>query len=442
MGKPHRADQLTDRESEVLSLIRLGLTNEQIAERLGVTLAGAKYHVSEILSKLGVSSREEASALQPASRDTWWRRALTVSLVLKIAGALVVTAALAGTALLALGAIRGGSGEAGVLDSDDLRNDSALTISGNSIGVVSLTSGQSLRTVAPGGDSPWAVLRPSAKQLLVSDVTQDGGRLRIYAIERDPTLVREVPMTARLLSTSGYDPAMALSADERTLYYESVIQPNCPRGSDAAVCDIYAIQLINLETGNTTEASGLPANCGYARLAPLGGTDALVTCPYTSDTYEAHSSGLVEKIAKFLGGYPVIFGGYTHDRPFLLSGDGRVLFDDDTSVRLLQAGQRVESWSSWQLPSGDLLVAYSGGEEAYDDIGFPMVQGVLIVDPLETESAKDYTLPADTSYVYPLPGKRLALLNRNAGTIEIDALTADGLVKERQFASDATWIAY
>ena len=49
---------LTPREQEVLALVRDGLTNEQIAARLGISESGARYHVSEILSKLGVSSRE------------------------------------------------------------------------------------------------------------------------------------------------------------------------------------------------------------------------------------------------------------------------------------------------------------------------------------------------------------------------------------------------
>ena len=40
-----------------------GLTNEEIAHRLGITLDGAKYHVSQILSKLGVATREEAAAV-------------------------------------------------------------------------------------------------------------------------------------------------------------------------------------------------------------------------------------------------------------------------------------------------------------------------------------------------------------------------------------------
>jgi len=58
-GRPRHPDVLTPREWEVLSLIRGGLTNEQIAERIGVSIHAVRYHVSQILSKLGVTTREE-----------------------------------------------------------------------------------------------------------------------------------------------------------------------------------------------------------------------------------------------------------------------------------------------------------------------------------------------------------------------------------------------
>jgi DNA-binding CsgD family transcriptional regulator len=69
MNKTDR-DRLTPREWEVLALIREGLTNEQIADRLGISRDGAKYHVSEILGKLGLSDRIEAAAWYSRNRPT------------------------------------------------------------------------------------------------------------------------------------------------------------------------------------------------------------------------------------------------------------------------------------------------------------------------------------------------------------------------------------
>ncbi|MPZ49585.1 MAG: hypothetical protein GEU75_09860 [Dehalococcoidia bacterium] len=63
-GRPKHDDILTPREWQVLELIREGLKNDEIGARLGISENGVKYHVSEILSKLGVRNRVEAAAWQ------------------------------------------------------------------------------------------------------------------------------------------------------------------------------------------------------------------------------------------------------------------------------------------------------------------------------------------------------------------------------------------
>jgi two-component system, NarL family, response regulator LiaR len=54
---------LTDREREVLNLMVQGLNNNQIADKLVVSVSTAKFHVSSILSKLGAASRTEAVSI-------------------------------------------------------------------------------------------------------------------------------------------------------------------------------------------------------------------------------------------------------------------------------------------------------------------------------------------------------------------------------------------
>lgn len=58
--QPVTDNELTEREREVLKLLVEGLNNNEIAERLVISLSTVKYHISNIFSKLGVDNRVAA----------------------------------------------------------------------------------------------------------------------------------------------------------------------------------------------------------------------------------------------------------------------------------------------------------------------------------------------------------------------------------------------
>ena len=58
---PQATTTMTDRESEVLSLVRDGLANKQIARRLGISERTVKAHLTSVFQRLGVTDRTQAA---------------------------------------------------------------------------------------------------------------------------------------------------------------------------------------------------------------------------------------------------------------------------------------------------------------------------------------------------------------------------------------------
>jgi DNA-binding NarL/FixJ family response regulator len=56
-----RAEELTDREAEVLELLRQGHPNKLIARRLGISERTVKAHVTRILQRIGAADRTQAA---------------------------------------------------------------------------------------------------------------------------------------------------------------------------------------------------------------------------------------------------------------------------------------------------------------------------------------------------------------------------------------------
>src|SRR6185295_11507798 len=104
----------TPRQREVLDLIARGKTNGEIAAALDISLAGAKWHVSEVLSKLGADSREEAAAYwrgrhRPLARLGRAARGFAGLVSLKVAAASAGAAGVAAAVSVTVLVMAGGS---------------------------------------------------------------------------------------------------------------------------------------------------------------------------------------------------------------------------------------------------------------------------------------------------------------------------------------------
>ena len=59
--EPPLADQLSEREKQVLRLVAAGLANKQIARRLGIAESTVKVHTGNIFRRIGVTDRTSAA---------------------------------------------------------------------------------------------------------------------------------------------------------------------------------------------------------------------------------------------------------------------------------------------------------------------------------------------------------------------------------------------
>jgi DNA-binding CsgD family transcriptional regulator len=116
LANPSQRFELTPRQEQVLALLAKGKTNPEIAEALGVSLDGAKYHVREILGKLGAENREQAVEAwnrerRPAVRLIQFSRGVVAAVSWRAAATIGLGVAGVGTAVLVLAAALSGDGD-------------------------------------------------------------------------------------------------------------------------------------------------------------------------------------------------------------------------------------------------------------------------------------------------------------------------------------------
>lgn len=105
-GRPPHPGPLTPAEVRVHERIREGLTNAEIAVRLGVSVNTVRYHVANLLAKSDLANRKELAGWQPGegeSRARAWFGWLALGGVASRAAIAVAAVVVAGTAVIAVG---------------------------------------------------------------------------------------------------------------------------------------------------------------------------------------------------------------------------------------------------------------------------------------------------------------------------------------------------
>lgn len=321
---PSELPEITGRQREVAALVARGLTNSEIAERLGISLDGAKYHVSELLNRLGLERRGEIAdwyrAQSRMSRPfhllsgpgvTWAVAAAAaiafIGLYFAVSSALTETERHTVFAPLSSGEMPASSPS--IADGPDINDILLVRPEETSAGprglyLIDADTGRELNFL-PLDIAPMATRRLSASEVVISDTifrTRPDGtseainRVKVFNASLS-TLQREFLLAGRRISYAVYAPAMELSFDEQTLWYITTSVRDtveCADASwDAALCEIMSAVAMDVDTGAILSHTELPQNCGYPALNRDSTRGMIVACTNRATVLVLQEDGTV-----------------------------------------------------------------------------------------------------------------------------------------------------
>lgn len=324
---------LTARQEDVLRLMAEGATNGQIAEQLGLSLEGAKWHIREIFGRLGVDSREEAVAAWKRGRRPRNPLAWLTPLPL-IGGAAIAAVA---TAVAAVFFVRNEDPPAfmpsatAILSSATVVPTVDLSVKAPLITPTPLLQQPELKEVARGdnwrllaaddgsgiptasdmvlavgyetqpgrvdvldrdgrvsarieaGYAVMARVRPTTGEILLSDWTGDPGsatwhgRVLVFDLKQ-PGLRAEIPLARERVNFTIPGNAIYASTNGRWLYWVEHATV-CASGGDEAVCDQMIVRAVDLESRAPADLEAkLPIGCGVPSVNVEKGSGVVAKC--------------------------------------------------------------------------------------------------------------------------------------------------------------------
>lgn len=332
--------ELSARQRQVLRLMAAGATNAQIAEKLGLSLEGAKWHVREIFARLGVDSREEAVS--------WWRShgrgpgPFAWSPIALFGGVGAAALAVVASVVVIYGVSNGvepelptaaertatpatppvatvlptstptptpivarvtptplkpqpglreiAAGESWrLLISDDgvplpAARDLILAIGYDQVPprVDLLDHDGRIAARIETGYQPMAHLEDKGNRLIVSDgVTPglEGFRARMLVFDLSiPGLLTDITLPGERVNFTTFGDAIAISPDGRWAYWIEH-RTHCPNSGDEIVCDLMVIRPVDLEALEPRNlAAEMPRACAVPAVAPYKESSIVVQC--------------------------------------------------------------------------------------------------------------------------------------------------------------------
>ncbi len=459
-----KADQLTARESEVRDLLRLGLTNPEIARRLEISVETVKHHVAAIIEKFGVHNRREA-AYWP-ERPPWWlaglaplaavRRAFHVPAVAswtsRVVVLLVAAATIGGVATLAL-LLRGREGNGGEVAKATLPAiatpillDSPARISGDGWTLESLVSNLAdLNLVVLARDFPGEIslvdmrtgsvvasgtfggnfdvkLRSGSHELLVTDRNPENkDRLLVFDLLGTwPSMAPQVALPERPGYKSNFAPASILSSDGRSLFVPLrswLTTPQCLGGGDGKLCTMWSIAVVDIDSLAVTPVP-VPDQCYNVRLVDGGAKPPSVQCDERGFAFNGVATLKRQPWPSYVPFVEASARRAVRDDGYVITENGGVV-----GVRLLPPGVRdVAVTRGWPLGNGRVLLGLNPRPPSN-----ALYTNLIVADFARPSVESSLVVPTGTDGLVVLDRSSAAVLVHSGTEYELRLLDLDAM---------------